>query len=273
MSHIHLPDGILPLWVWILGFVTIGIWVAVSSALTARHQDARKKIPLAAVAAALIVVAMSVPIAPIPLIPVAYHANLSVLAGAIVGPLLAPIVALIVQLVLWLVGHGGTTTLGLNASVLALEMVVGWLAVQAVLSAVRNRGRVRAAALFFATVGTLALTTTLMLGVVSTAGDHIELHAHEAEAEHEDELSAGGGGSSAVSEEDDHDEDEEVSLDRFAAWIYTVAPVGWALEGLATAVALGFILRVRPGLVRASAGDSAPGGDEPNDLERPRVEG
>jgi len=256
MSHIHLPDGILPVWIWVLGFIVISIMVSLSSYLISRRPDARKKVPLAAVAAALIIVAMSIPLAPIPVIPVVYHANLSVLAGAIVGPLLAPIVAVVVQLGLWVVGHGGSTTLGLNASVLTLEMIAGWALIRFASRVLADRTKLRAAGYFLATVLVLAASTTAMLGIVSTAGSTIELHAHEeSEADHAEDEEDG------HEEDEDHD-DEEVSLSRFARWIYTVAPIGWVLEGVLTAAALGFIIRVRPGLIGLRPAYEPEDGDE-----------
>ncbi len=65
MSHIHIPDGVLPAWLWISGWVlTLGI-VFIAGRLSER-SDVRRKVPLLAVVSALMLVAMSSEIVPSP---------------------------------------------------------------------------------------------------------------------------------------------------------------------------------------------------------------
>ena len=119
MTHIHIPDGVLPLWLWLAGWLlTVAVlWLAGRVGSTA---DARRRVPLLAVLSAMMLVAMSSEI-----VPLAYHLNLTVIAGTLLGPVLAPIAAFIVCVILALLGHGGITVIGLNTILIAAEMVLG----------------------------------------------------------------------------------------------------------------------------------------------------
>ena len=59
------------------------------------------------------------------IIPIAYHINLTVLAGILLGPWLSIISAVIVNVMLALLGHGGVTVIGLNTLVISTEMIAG----------------------------------------------------------------------------------------------------------------------------------------------------
>ena len=110
MSHIHIPDGVLPLWLVAAGWVmTLALLFLIARRLSG--PEGRRKIPLLGVMAALMLVGMSTEF-----VPIAYHVNLSVLAGIIVGPAMGFLAAFIVDLILALFGHGGITVVGLNSS-------------------------------------------------------------------------------------------------------------------------------------------------------------
>ncbi len=162
MSHIHIPDGVLPTWLWASGWVLTLAIVFVAGRL-AERTDVRRKVPLLAVVSALMLVAMSSEI-----VPLAYHVNLTVIAGVLLGPVLSVIAAFIVEVVLAMLGHGGVTVLGLNTVMIASEMVLGWLLFRGLIAAL-GRPRVRMAA-GIATVLTLATTTTLLVLLVALAG-------------------------------------------------------------------------------------------------------
>lgn len=226
MTHLHLPDGVLPTWLWIAGMVGALTVVLIASALITRRPDARRRVPAVAVTAALIVVAMSVPI-----VPIAYHVNLSVVAGILLGPLFAPIVALIVQLTLWLMGHGGATTLGVNTLVLTLEMVLGWALTVGLARLTHGRLSLRWSTAV-STVATLAIATTVVLAIVSTIGQAIPADAHGHEG--------------------------AMSLSLYAKTLFTLGPIGWLIEATVGAVVVGFIARVRPSLLPESVRPYAP---------------
>ena len=252
MSHIHIPDGVLPLWLWGLGWLVTLALVGICGRV-AERTDARRRVPLVAVVSALMIVAMSSEI-----VPLAYHVNLTVIGGVLLGPVLAPIAAFIVEIVLALLGHGGVTVLGLNTVVVAAEMVLGWALFRG-LVALAGRARVRPAA-FAATALTLAATTTLLLGIVALGGAgaaNRETGALDPSTlRFENPLASGvfsvglfSGGEHEEPEGDAHAEEGGLSITRFAAVVFTLGPFGWVLEGLLTAWLLGYVARVRPGLL------------------------
>jgi len=250
MSHIHIPDGVLPLWLWLSGWVAALVLVGIAGRL-AERTEVRRKVPLLAVVSALMLVAMSSEI-----VPLAYHINLTVVAGVLLGPVLSVIAAFIVEVVLAMLGHGGVTVLGLNTLMIATEMILGWALFRG-LVAVLSRRRVRWAAAV-ATVIALACTTTLLVGLVALAGGGAattrETGAlNPASLTFSNPLSGGvfraglfaGGGSEAATAP----QAGSLSVARFAAVVYTLGPIGWLLEALISAWMLGYVARVRPGLV------------------------
>lgn len=273
MSHIHVPDGVLPLWLWLLGWAVTLTGVAVASRFASRDED-RRRVPLLAVLSALMLVAMSSEI-----IPIAYHVNLTVIAGVILGPALSIIAAFIVQLILALLGHGGITVLGLNALIVSCEMLIGWALFRAAMR-ILGDSRVRVAA-FGVTVLTLALTTTVLVGIVALGGseagsretgalDPGTLRFENPFAEGVFSLGLLGGDEHGHEDDEAHAEEEGhadagLSIGRFAAVVYTLGPLGWILEGLLTAWVLGYVVRVRPDMLwkrREEQGPLRPVGDE-----------
>lgn len=251
MSHLHIPDGVLPVWLWALGWLVTLAAVGLSGRL-AEREGSRRKVPLLAVVSALMIVAMSSEI-----IPIAYHVNLTVIGGVLLGPALSILAAFIVEIVLALLGHGGVTVLGLNTVLIGSEMVIGW-ALFRLLTRLLGHKRVRPAA-FLATFVTLALTTVALLGIVSIGGTSAT--ARETGALDPSELRfenplAGGvfelglfSGGEHEEEDEEHAEEAGLSVQRFAAVVFTLGPIGWVLEGMLTAWILGYAARVRPGLI------------------------
>lgn len=248
MSHIHIPDGVLPLWLWLSGWILALVVVGIAGRL-AERAEVRRKVPLLAVVSALMLVAMSSEI-----VPLAYHINLTVIAGVLLGPVLSVIAAFIVEVVLAMLGHGGVTVLGLNTLMIATEMVLGW-ALFRMLVGVLSRRRVRAAA-FVATIVTLACTTTMLVGLVALAGAGAATSRETgaldpATMSFANPLSGGvfRTGLFAGSEQPPPAETGSLSVARFAAVVYTLGPLGWLLEALISAWVLGYVARVRPGLI------------------------
>ncbi len=275
MSHLHIPDGVLPVWLWSSAWVLTLLAVG-AAGLIAERADVRRRVPLLAVVSALMLVAMSSEI-----VPLAYHVNLTVIGGVLLGPVLSIIAAFIVEVVLALLGHGGVTVLGLNTVIIAAEMLIGWALFR---GGVRLLGRHRIRGVgFVATVATLALTTTVLIGIVAIGG------AAAAEREtgaldpstlrFENPLSAGlfdvglfSGGEHHGEHDSEHDAEHEAEHDaehdaehaadaartsarRFATVVFVLGPPGWLLEGLLTAWVLGYVARVRPALLWKTAGE------------------
>ncbi len=109
----HIPDGMLPAQVCIAGFVGTGFltWLSIKKAKSS-SEDSAKLISRASVMAAAFFVASWIHI-PIP--PVSVHPILAGLMGVLLGWISFPaiLVGLFFQAVMF--GHGGFTTLGVNA--------------------------------------------------------------------------------------------------------------------------------------------------------------
>lgn len=265
MSHIHIPDGVLPVWLWLSGWA-LALGLVFFAARRAPRTRYRRAVPLLGVVSALMLVSMSSEI-----VPIAYHVNLSVLAGVLLGPYLGAVSAFIVVLTLAFLGHGGVTVVGLNTLVIASEVALGWALVR---GGVRVLGRSRAPLVAgIATVLTLALSTSLLVGIVALAGTGAasrETGALDPETlefkdpfsgravvigllsseEHADEETGGAGQDAGDGEgRPAPGEGRGLAVSRFAAVVFTLGPIGWVLEALVTAAIVGYVARVRPSLI------------------------
>ena len=118
MTHMHIPDGVLPVWLWVLGFFIMSLIMGFSL-YRLRAMDMKMKIPLLGTLSAAMLVAMSLEI-----VPLAYHINLTVVTGILLGPALGFIAAFIANIMLALIGHGGITVIGLNTLLLGASRIV-----------------------------------------------------------------------------------------------------------------------------------------------------
>jgi cobalt/nickel transport system permease protein len=227
MTHIHIPDGILPVWLWVSGFLLMSVFLALSL-YRLRTADKKKMVPLLGVLAAVMLVAMSLEI-----LPIAYHLNLSVVAGILLGPSLGFMAAFIVNLMLVFVGHGGITVVGLNTLLLGAEALLG----HTLFSLFRRLPVFWGAAL--ATVLSLFLVSLLLIGIVGASHVDTDLFAHH--HEHEE----------GVTEQthEHHDEPGNSSLRTFAIIVLSLGSIGWIIEGAITGAIIQFISKVKPDLL------------------------
>jgi cobalt/nickel transport system permease protein len=118
----HIPDGILPLPVTLAGYAAaIGVTALCIRRIRAQG-DPHAQVPRAALLSAAFFVASLIHI-PVP--PLSVHLTLNGLLGVVLGWFAFPaiLVALFLQAVMF--GHGGLTTLGVNAIILGLPSLAG----------------------------------------------------------------------------------------------------------------------------------------------------
>ncbi|PSB20479.1 cobalamin biosynthesis protein CbiM [filamentous cyanobacterium CCP2] len=120
---VHIPDGILPASVCVGGYAVTGLATWYSLRQISRQKDPTQDIPKAALMTAAFFVASSVSI-PIP--PASVHFILNGLMGTVLGYYTFPamLVGLFFQAVM--IGHGGLTTLGVNAAMMGIPALLAY---------------------------------------------------------------------------------------------------------------------------------------------------
>lgn len=215
MAHLHLPDGILPIWLVLSGWILILPLLAV--ALRRTHRlELRGRLPRLGFVAALMILVMGAEI-----LPLAYHLDLSVLAGILLGPAFGILAAFIVEFMLALLGHGGLTVLGLNTLVLTAEMILG----STLFRILVRKGFSQDHAAWLATLCALSVSTSLMVGIVWLARlDPARLGEHAAPS----------------------------NFREFLGLTYGLGSIGWLLEASVTAGIIRSLGRLRPGILAES---------------------
>lgn len=237
MSHIHLPDGVLPIWLWVTGFIG-AILVGMILFRLHKKEDLSRRLPLLGMMAAVMVLGASVEI-----VPIAYHVNLTVISGILLGPSLVFIATFVVNVILALFGHGGITVIGLNTLILSIEGVLGYFLFRLFWRGLRRLG----VAVFLATFFALSASTLSMIGVVSLGTSHYEelIHREEGRGLFEFKL---------MKEKEDHQKGHGVQggvhLKRFVVILLSLGLLGWLLEGVITSLIVRYIHRLRPDLLR-----------------------
>ncbi len=243
MSHIHLPDGVLPVWLWASGFIAMVLVGAVFFRSMGR-EGVSKRLPLLGMMAAAMVLGASVEI-----IPIAYHVNLVVVSGILLGPSLIFLATLVVNVILALFGHGGITVIGLNTLILSIEGILGYYLFRLFWRIFKRLSP----ATFLATFLALMVSTFSMIGVVSLGTSHY------GELIHRDSQHGILGWGLSKEKGDHHAEEakgEEVNLKRFITIVLPLGFIGWVLEGVITALMGRYIYRIRPELLRLEGGAS-----------------
>jgi cobalt/nickel transport system permease protein len=214
MSHLHIPDGVLPVWFWVAGLVvTLGIVLFSLKKL----EEKRRMVPAVAVMAAVVLVALNIPLG-LPL-----HLNLAALAGIILGPLFGFLAVFIVNLFSALIAHGGLTVLGVNTLLVGSEALIAgslFLMLGGAKKLLTNSA--------VAVVVALLISTLLVVGAAGIAG--MELEAMVEDRHHDDH----GHDESAII--DDHDQGHGF----FETFIKIIAP----LVALWMAIELGLTVLV-----------------------------
>ncbi len=237
MSHIHLPDGVLPFWLWVSGFIVAILVGGILLRLTNRKELTRR-LPLLGMMSAAMVLGASIEI-----VPIAYHINLTIISGILLGPSLIFLATFVVNVVLALFGHGGITVIGLNTLILSMEGVLGYYIFRLLWNVLKRLSL----ATFFATFIALLFSTLAMIGVVSLGASHYEdlIHQEKGKGIFEFKL---------LKEKEEQPKEtigkDEVNLKRFIAIVLPLGFIGWILEGVITSLMVRYIHRLRPDLLR-----------------------
>src|SRR4030042_908943 len=235
MSHIHFPDGVLPLWLWASGFIVAIVIGAVLFRLT-KKEALTKRLPLLGMMAAVMVLGASFEI-----VPIAYHVNLTVMSGVLLGPSLIFLATFIVNVILALFGHGGITVIGLNTLILSIEGVLGYFLFRLFWKILKRL----TPATFLATFIALLFSTFAMIGVVGLGASHYEELIHkEGNGIFEFHFLKG-------KEEHQSGEatEDKVNLRRFITIVLPLGFIGWLLEGGITTLTVRYLHRMRPDLL------------------------
>ncbi len=231
MSHLHIPDGVLPGWLVLAGWLCTAVLLAFCI-YRVKRLELTRKIPLIGIISALMIVCMTLPI-----IPFAYHVNLSVVAGIILGPALAFISIFIVDLIIAMFGHGGITVVGLNTVVIGSEAVLGYYLFLMFKILMGNYSVGWSSGI--AAVISLILSTSILVLVLYAAHvnpdlvidtekePHIESTTHETESNVKNGL----------------------SINVFVKTALALLAFGWMLEGVITGLVIKYVSGIRPDLI------------------------
>lgn len=243
MSHIHLPDGVLPFVWWFTGDLLAFGWLLLAERRV-KGRSLRQKLPLLGALGALMLLTMSVPLGPLP-----FHLNLTVLTGLIAGPWLGFITVFVVNAMLSLLGHGGLTVIGLNSLIMGVEVVVGWWLFHRLLKSWPIGVRA-----VFTPIIALLVSITLSLGLIggSTGLWAVALpHAHEDHLLGHEQLSQPASSHSLPA-----DDTLQTAVSNWQLWgmqglwaLGLLLALGLGTESLATLAITRYLLQVRPDLL------------------------
>ena len=160
MSHLHVPDGVLPAWLWASSW---GLAILLLLLVTAewRRRPEPQRVAYQAALGALMLAVMAVEI---PLGPLEFHLTLAGPVGVLLGGAGAFQVVFVASAMLAFVGHGGMTVIGLNALVLGAGASLARPLFRALV-----RGTSPAVAMALSTAVSQAVSGLLWLAVIAVA--------------------------------------------------------------------------------------------------------
>ena len=216
MSHIEIPDGVLPVSWWLAGYI-ITILALVLTQLRYRKEYVRIKIPLLGVVAALMLIGMSLPLGFIP-----FHVNLAALAGILLGPGLGFTASFAAVFFLSLIGHGGFTVVGINTLTVGMEAVIAGYLYLLLVKKLKLSFRF---SVVIATLISLIISIVFVVAVVVLSTNYSLMEVLRLQVELK--LTS-------------------VALARFIAIVLVIAIIGITIETVVTSWITGFIKSVRP---------------------------
>jgi len=230
MTHIMIPDGVLPPWLWLGGWILAVVCIALAL-WGARDGDRMRLVPLAGTMAAVMAVVMSLEI-----VPIGYEPHLTVLSGILLGPAYGFLATFVFNILRLLLGDGSVTLLGLNTVILGVEAVGGYYLFRAFRHLTRSPAASGLAAAI-ATVVALAVATVLFLAVVYLGGFGI---GEVADVAHWDEILERSGTA-------------DPGFPVFAQLVLILGAIGWLIEATVIGAITAFLRAVRPTLLHGAA--------------------
>jgi cobalt/nickel transport system permease protein len=117
VSHLHVPDGLLPVPLWASGLVLALLLLARASHLS--RMQSPQRVAYQGALGGLMLAAMAIPLGPLD-----FHVTAVGPVGVLLGAAGAFQVVFVVSVILALMGHGGLTVIGLNALILGAGAAV-----------------------------------------------------------------------------------------------------------------------------------------------------
>ncbi|HEY3215186.1 MAG TPA: energy-coupling factor ABC transporter permease [Candidatus Eisenbacteria bacterium] len=215
MSHLHVPDGLLPLWLWGPGLLLVLGMLALAS-----RSATPQRVAYQGALGALMLAANALPLGPLE-----YHLTLSGPIGILLGPAGAFQAAFAVSVILALLGHGGFTVVGLNTLVLGAGAAVARPVYTALVAIVRPR-----TAMAWGTASGQAVAGGLWLLVMAATARFAPSHPGAAGLGH-------------------HTESPAAHFEVLAAFAFPLWLVGTAVEAMVAWGIGRFLERVHPALL------------------------
>lgn len=243
MSHIHIPDGILPIWILLLGWL-VTIFLLFLCIKRVKRGNLSQKLPYIGIVSALMIIAMMIEI-----VPIAYHFNLSVIAGIIMGPSMAFIAVFLVDLIIAMFGHGGITVIGLNTLVVGTEAVIGYYLFHFFLKVFKVVSTSPTYSAAIATFLSLIFSSILMIGFISISNLEASNLKIDKIQDQNNFLEK-----AKLANKNTTSKNNNINIYRFSKIVVLMSLAGWFLEALLTGFVIRYIYRIRAPIIIKSTG-------------------
>ncbi|MCD6402987.1 MAG: energy-coupling factor ABC transporter permease [Candidatus Aenigmarchaeota archaeon] len=212
--HIHIPDGVLPVWLWLSGY---GISLGLLLLLSFKLKNDWKSLPKVSMISALMLISMSIPLG------IPTHINLSTLSGILLGPYWSLVSSFVVNLLLASMGHGGITIVGLNTIVVWSEALASYFLFSFFKKLMKNYFVISSISSFIAL--TLSIGLVVSIVAISNVNPAEFLHHHV------------------------HQTKERISVITFASIVTPIGLYGAFIESIITGMIVSYIRRTKPNLL------------------------
>jgi ABC-type Co2+ transport system permease subunit len=211
--HIHVPDGVFPVWLWMGSIIILIPLLAFALFMVRKNQ---KKLVMTSAITALMLIVFSIEV-------FGFHLNFTSLSGILLGPWWSLISITVTNIFLALFGHGGITVSPINILLNWAEALIGYLIFRLIISRFRNNS-LKSILSGTVVLASLAVSFALFVGIVSLTGINAGSQLEEASG--------------------------YVPLKEFVAISILPTIIGGIIEAVLTMLMIRFILRTKPGLLK-----------------------